>query len=163
MKREHVHELVDNALVTIDDTRVFPALVDPTNLWNGWLSPGFTRETAEEVVRWIEEVNGPDDDQLSWDGDEVVHETPMYRDEPGYRPDRIGPTEHDGRYYIGSWQWTWTWAGPEVGRAWLAASVAPLRVELDAACAGDRHEDVQRLGGRISALHAAHNGERQAG
>lgn len=101
----------DNHVVTVDGNALFRAWVDPEgDRWNGWLVPAFTRAETERVVEWL---NGqyalyPDgSDRAEWDGDAVIHHTPMYEGEPGYRPWRVEPEGKEGRYYFGAMNWTW--------------------------------------------------------
>ena len=106
--------LEDNALVSVDGSEPhFPALVDPTDRWNGWLCPAFTRAAAEGVVEMLNAQHAQfgDDcsDRAEWDGDVVVVHTPAHEGEPGYRPERVAPDDH-GRYSIGAYCYTWTFA-----------------------------------------------------
>lgn len=128
----------DNHVVTVDGNGLFRAWVEPAGpRWNGWLVPSFTRSEAEKVVEWL---NGqyalyPDgSDRAEWDGDAVIHHTPMYEGEPFYRPWRVEPEE--GRYYIGAMNWTWYAACCLSPEGWRNATTLEL---LDAA-------EVERLG-----------------
>jgi hypothetical protein len=98
------------AYVTVGDLGPFRAEVATFTRWNGWAAPRFTREVANEIVTAIteqtERLHNPDDDQLVWDGDAIIHTHLPYLDEEGYAPERVEPSD-DGWYSIGSHEWTW--------------------------------------------------------
>lgn len=101
---------VDNSMVYIDhEGAAFPAYCDPTDGWNGFQIPHFSKAAAVRVVEWnAEYVKGAEEnsEHLRWDGDVIILHSPMYKDEPGYSDERIGPDEN-GRYAIGAANWTW--------------------------------------------------------
>jgi hypothetical protein len=108
--------IADNALVSIDGSvgpgwDQFPAYVDRTQQWNGWLVPHFSRPVAEMVVRWLNRCaeEFPEGScRAEWDGDAVLITDPIYEaEEPGYVPDRVTP-DRQGRYCIGGYSWCWT-------------------------------------------------------
>lgn len=89
--------------VTIDGQALFPATYDPTDRWHGFLAaPAFDRATAERIFEWSKDNN-----TFEWDGDVLVHTVHTYKDDDGYKPDRIEPDEH-GRYTIGAYTWVWS-------------------------------------------------------
>mgnify|MGYP001109713072 CR=1 FL=1 len=106
----------DNALVTVDGAGQFPAWVNPRERWNGWLVPRFTKATADQLMAWLNaehEQVGKGSDRAEWDGEVWVHHSPMYEDDPGYRPERLQPGQQDGRYPIGGYSWCWCYVGPD--------------------------------------------------
>ena len=89
-------------------------LHDPTDLWNGWNNPKFTRAQAEKFIAWI---HAPEQKETwkdsmpenfkfvgdtlftNWtydNGEETEWET--------IEPDMIAGVPH---YGIGSWSWCW--------------------------------------------------------
>ena len=72
----------DELLVSVDGEAVWPAAVDLTDRWNGWLSPRFRPSVARALVRWqadwVADCEASDDYQqdrllLSPDGRTLVH------------------------------------------------------------------------------------------
>ena len=84
---------------------IFPATI--IGNWNGWLVPVVDRDTANRIVarQQLLSADNPDNDQLSWDGDTLVHHQPTYEDEQGYAPTRVEPAA-DGTYCV-SFDWCW--------------------------------------------------------
>jgi hypothetical protein len=126
----------DNHVVTVDGHGLFRAWVDPAgDRWNGWLVPSFTRSEVEKVVAWLNSQYAlyPDgSDRAEWDGDTVIHHTPMYEGEPGYHPWRVEPDEH-GRYWFGAMNWTWYAACQRTAAGWQNATTGELlpRAEVE--------------------------------
>ncbi|MEU8870463.1 hypothetical protein AB0D24_04720 [Streptomyces javensis] len=101
--------------VYLDDTNIYPALIDHTNLWNGQVLPGFTLDVVRQLAAHIEEaveLHGHDwYDQIKViDGGPepvVLHIRWQYlSDEPGTAANVVKP-DADGRYWIGGWEWAW--------------------------------------------------------
>lgn len=119
----------DNHVVTVDGKGLFRAWIDPAgDRWNGWLVPCFTRSEAVKVVDWLngEFAECPDgSDRAEWDGDTVIHHSPMYEGEPGYAPYRVEADE-DGRYWIGAANWTWYAAFRRTDEGWQNATTLEL-------------------------------------
>ncbi|MFI0827256.1 hypothetical protein ACH4Q7_22685 [Streptomyces roseolus] len=105
--------------VSVDDQHVYPATVDLTNRWNGWLSPGFTIDTVRELARHTEEIAEADgydcnDQIIVIDGQPqpvVLHVRWMYhKEETGAEATdavEVIKPDADGLYWIGGWEWTW--------------------------------------------------------
>lgn len=106
---------VIDTYVCVDDVHLYPALVDPTDRWNGWVNPGFTIDAARQLAAHTEEMAekyGRDcTDQIHViEGGPVpvvLHIRWMYlADEPATAANVIKPDE-DGLYWIGGYEWTW--------------------------------------------------------
>jgi hypothetical protein len=122
-------------LVSVDGELAWPAQVDLTDRWNGWLSPQFRPSVARTLARWQTdwvarlELERDDFEQdqliLSPDGRTLVHlvwdeDGEAYaRPDPFYGPPTLlGTREHavwlvydltdpSGRVAIGAWHWCW--------------------------------------------------------
>ncbi|MEV6565887.1 hypothetical protein [Streptomyces kronopolitis] len=101
--------------VSVDDTHIYPARLDRSNRWNGWVSPGFTIDAVRQLAAHTEEMAeacGHDCvDQIKViDGAPepvVLHIRWQYlTDEPSSAANVVKP-DADGRYWIGGWEWTW--------------------------------------------------------
>ncbi|WP_432001604.1 hypothetical protein [Streptomyces sioyaensis] len=101
--------------VCVDDENIYPALIDRTNLWNGWVSPGFKLDAVRQLAAHTEEAaeayghDCADQIKVIDGGPEpvVLHIRWQYlSDEPGSAATVVKPDE-DGRYWIGGWEWTW--------------------------------------------------------
>lgn len=119
--------------VSVDGETSWPATVDLSDRWNGWLSPAFRPDVARALAAQITETNqgDPEQDQLLLSPDEltIVH---LVWDEDGELyalpdPDGGPPTwwlstrEHavwsvyplvdadgrDRRVRVGAWHWCW--------------------------------------------------------
>jgi hypothetical protein len=107
----------DEELVAVADSPAFPAYVDPTQRWNGWLVPYFRPEVAEVVVAWTVEQHVRDQeacpDVFYWDHGRLVHLDAQYSGYDGHMPDWADPTDsRGGRICIGGYAWTWERAVP---------------------------------------------------
>ncbi|MFF2612351.1 hypothetical protein [Kitasatospora sp. NPDC058046] len=107
--------------VTLDGPD-YRAKVDPTNRWNGWLSPYFTLDTVRELAKWFDqqaEEYGLDavdtihviDGGTTEDGSPrvvVAKVSWMYIGDEGPEEctEIIEPTS-EGLYGIGGWEWCW--------------------------------------------------------
>lgn len=103
----------------------FDAMVDPTERWNGSISPRFTLDTAHELAAEIQrQAEHPDfvDDTVhvidrgrtDRDGRPMavvlrVSWLHLSEDGPDESTDVIEPDE-EGRYAIGAWRWSWNFA-----------------------------------------------------
>ncbi|WP_019548604.1 hypothetical protein [Streptomyces sulphureus] len=101
--------------VCVDDEHIYPASLDRSNRWNGWVSPGFTLDAVRQLAAHTEEAAeeyGYDCvDQIKvLDGAPepvVLHIRWQYlSDEPTTAANVVKP-DADGRYWIGGWEWTW--------------------------------------------------------
>ncbi|MFE0765387.1 hypothetical protein [Streptomyces smyrnaeus] len=101
--------------VCVDDEHIYPARLDRSNRWNGWVSPGFTLDAVRQLAAHTEEAAeeyGYDCvDQIKViDGvpePVVLHIRWQYlTDEPTTAANVVKP-DADGRYWIGGWEWTW--------------------------------------------------------
>ncbi|WP_331732030.1 hypothetical protein OG592_41035 (plasmid) [Streptomyces avidinii] len=129
--------------VTIDGTPDYPAVVDPANRWNGFVSPFFTLDTVRELAAETLDVatkQGYDcaDTIHVIDGGTdsggapravVLHIRWMYLEDegPAQVTSIISPREEDGLYGIGGWEWTWsisTW-DCACGLAWYYHETGP--------------------------------------
>ncbi|WP_030236830.1 hypothetical protein [Streptomyces sp. NRRL S-350] len=108
-------------LVTLDGPD-FPAMVDPTNRWNGWLSPCFDLTTVRKLAKFLDQQA----EEFGRDCVDTVHIVEGGTNPDGtpraivtkvswqYLPDS-GPEEctdiiepdEDGLYGIGGWEWCW--------------------------------------------------------
>ncbi|MEU7093000.1 hypothetical protein [Kitasatospora aureofaciens] len=107
--------------VTLDGPN-FPAMVDLTNRWNGWLSPYFDLDTVRELAKFFDEQA----EEYGRDAVDTVHVIDGGTNLDGtpravvakvswmYVPDE-GPVEcteiiepdANGLYGVGGWEWTW--------------------------------------------------------
>ncbi|MCK2240066.1 MULTISPECIES: hypothetical protein [unclassified Crossiella] len=102
----------DNAFVYIylygrGEGKWFPAWVDPTARWNGWVLPAFTREAAEHVVDWTNKLHSEEPDEFcsaSWDGVDVLLTSPEANEDAD--PECYVPDRH-GRYDFAAGHWRW--------------------------------------------------------
>lgn len=106
----------NNALVDINDGPAFPAYVVPDQNWNGWALPAFTREVAEEVVKWINTDSGGLN--AEWQKDAIVIRDPDRPDEP-----EIVEPDDNNRYWIGAFSWTWSIASRPINMDEIARIV----------------------------------------
>ncbi|MGW6562604.1 hypothetical protein [Streptomyces hydrogenans] len=110
--------------VTIDGSTNYDAVVDPSNRWNGWVSPYFTLDTVRELsgetidmaaaygydcVDTVHVIDGGTNN----DGEPravVLHISWAYlaNEGPQEATSVVEPREEDGRYCIGGWEWTWS-------------------------------------------------------
>ncbi|NGO66778.1 hypothetical protein [Streptomyces boncukensis] len=106
---------VIDTYVCVDDEHIYPALVDPDNRWNGWVSPGFTidavRQLAAHTEEMAEEYGHDCTDQIKViEGGPVpvvLHIRWQYLDEEPASAANVVKPDDDGRYWIGGWEWTW--------------------------------------------------------
>ncbi|MFE5795802.1 hypothetical protein ACFQ8C_24955 [Streptomyces sp. NPDC056503] len=122
--------------VTITGTENYEAVVDPSDRWNGFVSPYFTLDTVRQLsadTLAMAEAGGYDyaDTVHVIDGGSEADGTPraivlhiswtFLADEgPAQVASIISPREEDGLYCIGGWEWTWsisTW-GCACGNCW---------------------------------------------
>ncbi|MFD9047767.1 hypothetical protein [Streptomyces zaomyceticus] len=109
--------------VTIDGTPDYEAVVDPTNRWNGFVSPYFTldtvRQLAAETVEWADESDYDCSDTIHViDGGTDIDGAPRvvvlhihwtyFQDEGPEQVTSIISPREDGLYCIGGWEWTWS-------------------------------------------------------
>lgn len=66
--------------------------------WNGFLVPWFDRETAEVILRDLEEH----DKNFPYEYRETLEETPEY-----YMVDPWTYEDSPGKYWVGAWSLTW--------------------------------------------------------
>ncbi|WP_030390833.1 hypothetical protein [Streptomyces sp. NRRL S-241] len=109
--------------VTIDDENSYAAVVDPTNRWNGWVSPYLPLDSVRQLsadrmvaadkyghatVDTIHVVDGGVDLEGA-PSVVVLHIRWQYilEEGPVAVTSVIAPTE-DGLYGIGGWEWTWS-------------------------------------------------------
>ena len=87
----------------------FIGTYDPTDLWNGWLCPAFTRPEAQRVADWSNRMAaeaGTDAAAVfEWDGDILVQTENKGHGVDEY-VERIA-ADAAGRYSIGAYGWTW--------------------------------------------------------
>jgi hypothetical protein len=89
-------------------------LHDPTDLWNGWHNPQFTREQAETFVAWM---NAPAQSDLWAESmlekfkfeDNKLLTMWIYNDGSTSGWNEISPTLIDGKPYYGIGSWSWCW------------------------------------------------------
>ncbi|WP_127361582.1 hypothetical protein [Actinacidiphila soli] len=107
--------------VTLNGEQIYDARLDPTNRWNGWVSPQFTLETVRQLaadtqadaatyghdaVDTIHVIEGGTDDE----GEPrviVLHIRWQYHHDSPEGGANIVPRSPDGWYSIGGWEWTW--------------------------------------------------------
>lgn len=111
--------------VCIDDMLgPYDVKLDPTNLWNGWLSPRFTLDTVRQLaagtqkmadeyghhcVDTIHVIDGGTGD----DGEPrvvVLHVRWMWFDAGAESAASVVQPGDDGLYAVGGWEWTWDYA-----------------------------------------------------
>ncbi|MBA0053454.1 hypothetical protein E0L36_22020 [Streptomyces sp. AJS327] len=106
---------VISTFVCVDDEHAYPAVVDPTERWNGWVNPGFAIEAVCQLAAHTEEMAeefGHDcTDQIKViEGGPVpvvLHIRWQYLgDEPGSAANVVEP-DKNGLYWIGGYEWTW--------------------------------------------------------
>ena len=97
-------------LVTIDDTRVYPAIYDPAVRWNGWLCPFFERDVVDKIIAdlFADWQEAGDYHAFRWEGEKLI-ETSKDGDESW--DEEVLPV--DGRYALGGWSWTWSAHEPD--------------------------------------------------
>ncbi|MEU2462098.1 hypothetical protein ABZ604_31515 [Streptomyces sp. NPDC012473] len=105
-----------DTFVCVDDEHIYPARLDRSNRWNGWVSPGFTLDAVRELAAHTEEaaeMYGPECvDQIAVIEGEpqpvVLHIRWAYfdRTSPASSVSVVKP-DSDGLYWIGGWEWTW--------------------------------------------------------
>ncbi|MGW2700862.1 hypothetical protein [Streptomyces sp. NPDC001340] len=128
--------------VCIDDTfGPFDAKLDPTNRWNGWLSPYFTLDTVRELAARTQQMA----DEYGHDSVDTIHVFPVlhvvdggtdregepravvvhirwqYLDDGAESAATIVQPNDEGLYGIGGWEWTWhfaTWPCPCDNNPW---------------------------------------------
>ncbi|MEV6782703.1 hypothetical protein [Streptomyces sp. NPDC051098] len=107
--------------VTVTGEQVYPAMVDVTSRWNGWLSPSFTLATVRQLAadtQTMADESGHDcmDTLHVIDGGTdaedqpravVVHVRWQYLHEGSDTAATIVKPDASGRYGIGGWEWTW--------------------------------------------------------
>ncbi|MFI9026329.1 hypothetical protein [Streptomyces sp. NPDC053560] len=101
--------------VSVDDTHIYPARVDLSNRWNGWLSPGFTldavRQLAAHTQQTADELGYDCTDQIVViDGEPapvVLHIRWQWVTDDQEGTVNVVQPDADGRYWIGGWEWTW--------------------------------------------------------
>ncbi|MFJ3817828.1 hypothetical protein [Streptomyces sp. NPDC090056] len=110
--------------VTIDGTPDYPAVLDPANRWNGFVSPFFTLDTVRQLAAetldiatkygydcadTIHVIDGGTDSNGAPRA-VVLHIRWMYLEDegPAQVTSIINPREEDGLYGIGGWEWTWS-------------------------------------------------------
>lgn len=83
------------------------------DLWNGWATPFFEKEAAEEVLREAAETYAEMGETYKWgfdpEGDAFTFQSPHDEEPDRVKGERI--TTPDGRkkvYGIGAYSWTWT-------------------------------------------------------
>ncbi|MEJ8640218.1 hypothetical protein [Streptomyces sp. MS2.AVA.5] len=107
--------------VTATGDHVYPAMVDVTSRWNGFLSPSFTlatvRQLAADTQTMADEYGYGDMDTVHViDGGTnaegqpravVIHVRWQYLGEGSDTAANIVKPNASGRYPIGGWEWTW--------------------------------------------------------
>lgn len=102
--------------VCMDDQHIYPATVDLSHRWNGWLSPGFTLDVVRQLAAHTEEMAEADgfncDDQIIViDGEPepvVLHVHWMYhKEDGGSEAVTVVKPDENGLYWIGGWEWCW--------------------------------------------------------
>ncbi|MEU0235912.1 MULTISPECIES: hypothetical protein [unclassified Streptomyces] len=100
--------------VCADDMHIYPATVDLSHRWNGWLSPGFTLDVVRQMALDTQEIAEADgftcnDQIILIEGPEavVLHVRWAYHKEDGAAAVGVIKPDEDGLYWIGGWEWTW--------------------------------------------------------
>ncbi|MEW1700628.1 MULTISPECIES: hypothetical protein [unclassified Streptomyces] len=110
--------------VRIDGIPAYPAVVDPADRWNGFVSPFFTLDTVRllsaETLKGAVKYGYDCSDTIhvidgGTDGNGapravVLHIRWMYLEDegPAQVTSIINPRKEDGLYGIGGWEWTWS-------------------------------------------------------
>jgi len=95
----------------------YPALVDLSDRWNGWLNPAFDRATADRVMSAVNAAialrtaagEHVDDATVAFDPARqafVLH-SPVWPDEPSVCVPVVDAAGVP-RWYLGGWSWSWT-------------------------------------------------------
>lgn len=106
-------ETTTSARLTWNGAHHFTGTYDPTERWNGWLCPRFTRAEAERIVAAVAAENSADVERwgaaegetLRWHGD-VLLIVPAAHVGSEDEAERIEP-DASGLYSVGAWAWTW--------------------------------------------------------
>lgn len=102
--------------VTLDGEYIYPARLDRSNRWNGWLSPGLTLDVVRQLAAHTEEAAeayGHEcvDQIVVIDGEPepvVLHIRWQYLPECGPSAATVVTPDEDGLYWIGGSEWTWS-------------------------------------------------------
>jgi hypothetical protein len=117
--------------VSYNEERTYEAQVDPSNRWNGWVSPSFTLDTVRQLAADTQ-ADAAEYGHDSVDTIHVIEGGTNDEDEPrvivlhirwahhGQSPKQGADIVHpdkDGRYHIGGWEWTWYMVDEDEGDA----------------------------------------------
>ncbi len=96
-----------------DEAESYPAVILADVAWNGWVCPGFDRETALRVVADVQ--NGSDEDDQLVAVDHGGRLTIFHMLGPSQREDvqpeqwveEVYEADADGHFAIGAFSWCW--------------------------------------------------------